>query len=529
MKWMGAVLSACLLSACGAGSSSGGAPTPAPTPSPTPQSTPTPSPTPAAGPVPTHFVVFVLDDLSVDDANFMQVKGGKYTPQLDALAAQSTVLTNYQIVTPVCTASRYSLLTGNYPSRATNGVFQRRLVREGAAIPEFNVAITAADMTLPRRLQALGYRTGFTGKDHVSDTTYPAIAAGAKSSDPGMTDVLESDRQLGIAGVHNMGFDEVYAVYPANVYEWPVTDLRVHNLDWIVDGALKFIDANADKKFFLEVSLTVPHYPFDAAHSWNADPRATPFGFLPQAPNVMPARSTLTSRVKTAGYPGNENFLWMDDAIGAVLDSLKSHGLSDSTAILVEGDNGVTVDPVSGETLKGEIYIPGTWTPAFWYYRGIKGRIDELTSNLDFQPTILEITGQQPVGDGVSLLPLLEGNPGPVRPNLYLEIGYARSVIEGDYQYIAVRHTPYIKNLAATKGFPLTHWVGYGGPHALELITMKEFAHFFDPDQLYNFRSDPGEQNNLYGQINYQATSDHLRGVMRAQASKMPGTFEVGP
>jgi arylsulfatase A-like enzyme len=252
----------------------------------------------------------------------------------------------------------------------------------------------------------------------------------------------------------------------------------------------------------------------------------TPFGFLPQAPNVMPARSTLTERVKAAGYPGTENFLWMDDAIGAVLDELQRKNLLNNTAILVEGDNGVTVLS-DGETMKGEIYEQGTWTPAFWYYRGIRGRTNELTSNIDFQPTILDILGQPTAGDGVSLLPLLDGKGGPVRPNLYLEMGYARAVIEGDYQYIAVRHTDLIKKLAATRGFPLTHWVQWGGPHALELISMKQFAYFFDPDQLYNWKADPNEQSNLYGQVNYQPTVDHLRAVMQEQANKTPGMFKV--
>jgi hypothetical protein len=56
---------------------------------------------------------------------------------------------------------------------------------------------------------------------------------------------------------------------------------------------------------------------------------------------------------------------------------------------------------------------------------------------------------------------------------------------------------------------------------------MKQFAYFFDPDQLYNWKADPNEQSNLYGQVNYQPTVDHLRAVMQEQANKTPGTFKV--
>ena len=90
------------------------------------------------------------------------------TPTIDALAAQSLVLGNYQVTTSICTPSRYSMFTGNYASRATNADFLNRLKTEGSAVPEFNALITTKENTLPKRLKALGFRTGFTGKDHMT-------------------------------------------------------------------------------------------------------------------------------------------------------------------------------------------------------------------------------------------------------------------------------------------------------------------------------------------------------------------------
>lgn len=518
MKWWVPVLTLCALSACGGGGS-GSSPTPAPTPTPTQSQTPPAAPTPT--PPPSNFVVFIIDDLGISNANFMMAGERNYTPAIDNLAANSTVLTNYQTVTPICTPSRYALLTGKYPSRATNPFFANRITREGAAVPEFNVKITASEPTLPKRLQSLGYRTGYAGKDHVADVPFPTFPANTRSTDPGVSAQLQALQQAYTSAYNAMGFDEAYAIFPTNVAEWPVVDLQAHNLDWIVEGANKFIDGNRDKKFFLVVSLTIPHYPTDPARSWNANPLVTPFGYLPQTPNVMPARSTLTSRVRAAGATGKENLLWMDDAVNAVVSKLQQHNLLNSTSILVEGDHGTAA--------KGSIYRPGTWTPAFWYYRGIRSRNEQLTSNLDVQPSILQMAGGAPAGDGKSLVSLLEGQPDVPHANLYFELGYARSVIEGDYQYIAVRHTDYIRNLAATRGFPLTHWVQYGGPHAIELQTMNQFRYFFDPDQLYHLAQDPAQQYNLYGRPEYQTIVTHLQDVMQAEANKTPGTFKVRP
>jgi arylsulfatase A-like enzyme len=476
---------------------------------------------------PRHIVMFIVDDLAINDANFMQVgKTRKYTPTIDALAAQSTVLTNYHAVTAICTASRYTMMTGNYPSRATNKDFVQRLQTEGSAVPEFNTLMTKADMTLPRRLKALGYRTGFVGKDHMSDITYESIQAGSHLTDPNVAKKLDKDLHLATQGLKDDGFDEAYSIFPTNVTDWPVVELQAHNLDWIADGALKFIDANKDKNFFLVVSLTVPHYPWAPAQAWNADPRITPFGMLATAPNVMPARSTIPTRLKAAGYPlglpgpaGFENFLWLDDAVAAVLNRLKQYNLMDTTAIMLEGDHGFAA--------KGTIYVGGSWTPALWYYGGKTGRNAQLASTLDFQNTVLAMAGAAPAGDGVSLLPLLQGQTTPVRQNLYMELGYARAVLEGDWEYIAIRHSQFIKDRAASKGFLLTPWVQWTGPHSLDLEMMPNFPAYLATDQLYNIKADPLQKNNLYGQPEYQAIVDNLRAKLQAQASKTPGAFPV--
>ena len=105
-------------------------------------------------------------------------------------------------------------------------------------------------------------------------------------------------------------------------------------------------------------------------------------------------------------------------------------GIAEDTIIVYFNDNGT-------DTGKGSLYDDGLKTPCFiWGTRGIRGgrRVDALTSNADFGPTIAEWGGARAEGmDGVSLAALLAGKAKTARDSLYGEIGYSRCVVKGDW------------------------------------------------------------------------------------------------
>ena len=267
------------------------------------------------------------------------------------------VFTNFHTTSPICTPSRYSLFTGNHASRARNAEFQRRMQRENMALPEFNTYIEPSEITLPRLLQGQGYRTGFVGKNHVvAGSQELPVSRGADLNDPVVRTQLEAAYEEQRDKIKGIGFDEVYSVYRKNPDDNPIAALRVHNLDWIVQGALRFIDNSQGAPFFLYFSSTIPHGPLEPEKSWNADPRATARGLLDTAPGVLPSRDDLSDRVRQAGFDGQENALWLDDSIAAVLDRLIELQLLDKTPILFISDHGMAA--------KGSIYDGGTRTPA---------------------------------------------------------------------------------------------------------------------------------------------------------------------
>ena len=89
------------------------------------------------------------------------------TPNIDRLAREGTLMLQQHVVSPVCTPSRYNVLTGNFGSRAQNNYFTQNTKKNGQSIVEFNTHILSTDRTLPALLKAAGYTTGMVGKDHV--------------------------------------------------------------------------------------------------------------------------------------------------------------------------------------------------------------------------------------------------------------------------------------------------------------------------------------------------------------------------
>jgi arylsulfatase A-like enzyme len=496
---------------------------------------------------PPNIVFFILDDMQRHMFNCLpEGKGKNLTPTIDRLAAEGTLLMGQHVASPVCTPSRYNCLTGRYASRALEG----QAKAQGQTVVTWNTHIKVGGDNVALRLQKAGYATGMVGKNHVLEA--PGLkrpAYEADPTDPAVKAQLQANAKKIKAALRKSGFDYAASIYQNNPDGNGPQALAVHNLDWITQGALEFIDQYHDRPFFLYYASTVPHGPGQPKRSWDADPRVTAEGILDEAPNVMPPRHTLKERIRKAGIKGwnRENLLWLDDAVGAVMKKLADCGVADNTIIFFFNDH--------GQMAKGTLYQGGVTDPSIvWRKGGFPcGSVDDaLLSNIDFAPTILDYAGvpyQVEDFDGRSFRPVLENQREAVHESLFFEMGFTRAVRKGDWKYLALRYTKAAREmpLARRKQIlervnanllkhgkkihstnpedPFSHISLVPGGGDAEHGSMGKYPGYYDADQLYNLAEDPGEQHNLAADPAHAEKLAEMKRELQRYLAQLPGGF----
>lgn len=511
----------------------------------------------AASQVRPNVIFFIADDMTPEMFNAIPEGQRKnLTPNLDRLAAEGVFMINQRVVSPVCTPSRYNSLTGNYASRAVNEKFVESTLRnEGQTVVSFNTHIVPGkEKTMGSYFQELGYITGFVGKNHVVDSPSqidyedkPDLHADPR--DPKVKAGLERRHRLLQEDIKNCGFDFADSLYHNNPSWLGIKALAVQNMDWITAGGLKFLETYRDKPTFLYFATTLVHDPLNPEQSYEGDPLVTAKGYLEEPLNVQPARETLKARIQAAGLEGVEvtNLLWLDDALGALLDKLEETGKIDNTIILFFTDH--------GQHSKGTLYEGGIHSQSLvWRSSGFKcgSTCDAVVSNIDFMPTLLDLAGfENPnaLCDGQSFKAALEGGDYTERRSMYHELGYARAVVKGKFKYLTLNYPEYAQNAkleertemldaynAKRRSYggeainldptlPYGHLELYPGGGGAESETYGRKPGFFDAEQLYNLEADPAENVNLVNDPEYVQKLAEMRNELKKYLNALPGTF----
>jgi arylsulfatase A-like enzyme len=417
-------------------------------------------------------IIYILaDDLGYGDLScYGQTKF--QTPNIDKLAENGMKFTQHYSGSAVCAPSRASLMTGLHTGHT--------FIRGNKEVqPEGQYPLEAAAITLAEKLQEAGYVTGAFGKWGLG---YPG-----SEGDP-----------------NKQGFDEFYGYncqrmghnyYPYHLWHNQEKILlegnagkktEVYGPEIIQQQALKFLDDNKDKPFFMYYPSIIPHAELFAPEAYMAKYRGK---FLPEK---MYAGKDDGPDYKIGGYgsqpEGHAAFAAMIDyfdmQVGEIVAKLKALGIYENTLIIFTSDNGphqeAGADPDyfnSNGIYKGykrDLYEGGIRVPmiAVWDKRIAAGsESNHLSAFWDLFPTLAELTGfSTPENlDGISFLPTLLGKEQPKHKYLYWEF-----------------HEK-------------------GGRKALRKEDWKLVNYdVFDPAkttlELYNIANDPGEQNNIAAQ-----------------------------
>ena len=375
-----------------------------------------------------------------------------HTPNIQSLADEGVMFERFYITTSVCTPSRYSLLTGRLATRSPGFLAKNPAGAEGNIT--WNSPLTPDENNIAKELNKLGYYTGIVGKWHngapgAFDSTVNA------DSDPHDPEVLKKIREAYDRGCAYMrekiGFDFAERMFFRNKESLGVPQImRVHNLEWITEGAIDFIDEAAGQPFFLYMPLTIPHGQY--YYDWiEDDPLATPAGWLDEVPDCMPSRQEIVDKVESLGIDKrNALATQMDESIGAVLNKLAESGLLENTIFIFASDHQSRGKFTCYEASRVPFIMrwPGKINPG--------SRISDLFANVDIPATLIDIAGGQPprsmIEDGISMLPALANDPSyQKRTSVYLECNNIRAVVTDRYKYIANRPSAKILKEMATE------------------------------------------------------------------------------
>lgn len=502
-----------------------------------------------------NFLFIILDDMLQEECNFLPRGAGKnYTPHIDRLAGEGAVFLNQYTSSPVCTPSRFSCLTGLYAGRARNEHFVNETAKMGQNVVQWNSELVEDDVTVAKALKKAGYRTGFAGKNHVVQARgWQKLPFNADLNDAQVLATLRSNKALVQTAVKGAGFDYAASIYHKNPEATGAEALSVHNMDWITKGALDFIeDQDEGQPFFLYYAATLTHGPHEPERSWNANPLATPDGFLEKALTVQPGRETIPQRLKEAGFAGQskENLLWLDDSIGALIGKLENKGFLDNTIVFFFNDH--------GQDAKGTVYQGGVLNPSVvWKAGGWKcGQVSQTKiSNIDFTPTILDLAGvdyDPNQFDGHSFAPALNGSRENIHDSMFFEMGFSKAVIRGKYKYIALRYPKFALNWTLKErrevllkvveqrkkrkqyvhnyddpSLPFSHIMLLPGGGAAEASSTGKLPGYYDADQLYDLESDPGELNNIAQDSQYSDVLAEMKKELTIFTGTLAGEFPL--
>ncbi|MCF7818202.1 MAG: sulfatase [Kiritimatiellales bacterium] len=366
-------------------------------------------------------VVFILvDDLGWRDTGCYGSTFYK-TPNVDRLAASGMRFTDAYAANPLCSPTRSSILTGQYPARTgftsasghvkahadyaetTGGPPDAR-----AAGPSSVNELSTDYFTLGKAMKQAGYATAFLGKWHMGYA--PCIP-----ENHGFDQVVGGREHPGPPGTN--GERKFYPPWSGDTLQ-PNPSSDTHIDDYLGAKAVAFINEHKNKPFFMCMWTYDVHAPFqskpDYIEKWKklADP---------SNPQHCP---TMAAMVEV-----------MDDNVGRVLDALKKNGLENNTIVIFTSDNGGNMYDVADGTTptcnlplrsgKGNNYEGGVRIPLIVRWPGVTkpGSVNpSLVSTVDHYPSILQMTGQKLLPDvhkdGVSYVPALQGKPFDRGPTL---------------------------------------------------------------------------------------------------------------
>jgi arylsulfatase A-like enzyme len=398
---------------------------------------------------PPNIVVVFADDLGYADLGCYGADDIA-TPNLDSMAAEGLRFTSFYVPQAVCSASRAALLTGCYPNRVS--VLH-------ALAPWAKNGLGAGEETIADLLRERGYVSGAFGKWHLGHLReFLPLQHGF-------------DEYFGLPYSNDMwpvGYDgrPVGPADPKFHYPYPPLIDGNETVDYVrtpadqdrltelyTARAVRFIEKNRDRPFFLYVPYSMPHVPLGVSPAFRGRSRRGRYGDVIEE---------------------------IDASTGRILGALREHGLDRRTIAVFLSDNGPWINfgnhagsagplrEAKGTEWEGGVRIPCL---VRWPGRIRPGRVaSDMAASMDILPTVAAMAGARLPRrkiDGLDMLPFLLGEaPKPPRQRLYYYYGTELHAVRSGRWKLHVPHAyPSYEGMEPGRnGFPgptVTRRTGY--------------------------------------------------------------------
>jgi len=382
-----------------------------------------------------NLIFIVADDLGYADLGCYGGRDahfGPVSPVLDAMAANGLRFTQGYANSPVCSPTRFALMTARWQYRLRGAAEEPINSRSRGST---TLGLPPAHPTLPSLLRDAGYRTALIGKWHLGyPPAFGPLRSGYEEFFGPMSGGVDYFTHADSAGRHDLwtGEDETHS-------DEYLTDLLSRRA---VDYVARMAAQSAP--FFLSLHYTAPHWPWETREDAGRAPAIRDHLFDLAGGNIHTYRRMIHH---------------MDEGIGRLLDALQRTGQLDDTLIVFTSDNGGERFsdnwPLVGgkmDLTEGGIRVPyiAQW-PAVVRPGGVSA---QHCLTMDWSATLLDAAGvaadpDHPL-DGVSLLPVLRDPAAGFHRPMYWRMNHRgqRACRDGDWKYLRVDGNDYLFDIA---------------------------------------------------------------------------------
>jgi arylsulfatase A-like enzyme len=407
-----------------------------------------------------NIIFIVADDLGFADLGCYGGRDalfGPVSPVIDQLAAKGLKFTDGYANSPVCSPTRFALMTARYQYRL-RGAAEEPI--NSKARHSTTLGLPTSHPTLPSQLQAVGYRTALIGKWHLGyPPTFGPLRSGYDEFFGPMAGGVDYFSHCASSGVHDLWVGE-----EEQPHEGYLTDLISRN-------AVDFVERMAQGEraadpFFLSLHYTAPHWPWETREDHALAQEVKDNLFHLHGGNIHTYQRMIHH---------------MDEGIGWVIDALKKTGQLDNTLIVFTSDNGGERFsdnwPLVGgkmDLTEGGIRVP--WI-AHWPAGIAPGGVShQHCMTMDWSATMMILGGATPDPDypldGISLCEVLRDPSHHFARPMHWRMNHRgqRALRLGDYKYLRVDGNDYLFNIPADA----RERANLGGRQPTQLQAMRE-------------------------------------------------------